>query len=316
MSVPITAPLINVMAQCVLYGIYVVIFGLAIWTMPQKFNVPSVKKFLFPIIIALFVITTIDIAYDLVLEAYAILYTTSNLTKRPWMIAGLIINEIAFIISDILGDIVLFYRVYAVWGFRKRILFPLALILFVAKASIIIFGVCYANSDFSIGFLEIKMLVTFTAVNAFANISMTLLIAGRIWWISRALQMECTSGLKPGPPRPWHHKTIAIIIESGVIYPIALIVDTGLQLPATSLATISVGLAPTLIAVRVGLGSTYDNQLLSTMGPSAITFSLHNDPQRSTNYVLEEALVSSRSIAEDASPSSVKDAHGKLTEVV
>ncbi|KIK64117.1 hypothetical protein GYMLUDRAFT_241324 [Collybiopsis luxurians FD-317 M1] len=110
MSIPTIyslAPLITVIVECVLYGAYVVIFGLAIWIMPQKFDVPSVKKFLFPIIIALFVLTTINIAYDLVLEVYAILYAISSPKEKAWIIAGQIINQIAFLISDILGDIVL-----------------------------------------------------------------------------------------------------------------------------------------------------------------------------------------------------------------
>ncbi|KIK64120.1 hypothetical protein GYMLUDRAFT_241326 [Collybiopsis luxurians FD-317 M1] len=277
--------------------------------MPRKFHVPSVKKFLFPIIIALFVLTTINVAYDLVLEAYAILYgTTLNPSKKAWITAGTLINQITFSASDILGDIVLFYRVYTVWGFKKKILFPLLLIILVAKAFIIVFGVYYANSEFSMGFLEKKLYVTFGTLVEYGGYP------------------ECfrwNALLDSGQG----HNGAAIIelllsffipfsIESGVIYPIALIVNMGLLVRLASLATISVGLAPTLIAVRVGLGSVYDNQSLSTMGSSAVIISPRTDSQRSTNHVLDEALTSSRIIPEDASASSVRDVHEKLAEVV
>ncbi|KIK64127.1 hypothetical protein GYMLUDRAFT_241331 [Collybiopsis luxurians FD-317 M1] len=236
--------------------------------MPRKFDVPSVKKFLFPIIIALFILTTINIAFQLMVEVYATQYTTLDTSEKAWMIAATYISGITFSILD--------------------------------KA------------------LLDKILVTFTVVNAFANVLMTLLIVSRVWWISRALQMECTSGLKPaGSQQRWYHRTIAIIVESGVIYPILLIVDGGLTLQnSTCLGVVSIGLAPTLIAVQVGLGSAYDNQSLSKMGLLAIEFSSCADSQRATDNVLDEALMPSRSITEDAGPSSVEDAHGNLTEVV
>ncbi|KIK64182.1 hypothetical protein GYMLUDRAFT_259189 [Collybiopsis luxurians FD-317 M1] len=314
--------LIVVMAECALYGVYAVMFGLAIWILPRKFNVPSVKKIFFPIIIALFILATINTAYDLVGEGYAILYTIPLSNEKTWMIAGQSIDELTFFISDVLGDIVLFHRVYAVWGSQKKILLPLCLIVGVAKVLNIVEAVGllwrWSDPNTSNQFPRIgpKILFIFADVNATANMLMTLLIAGRIWWISRALQAEYASALIPGPQRHWYYKTIAIIIESGVIYPIYLIL-AALVLPnSTCLGVITVGLAPTLIAVRVGLGSTYDNQSLSTMGPSVILFSPHAESQRSTNHVLDESLISPRIMAEDANTILVKDDHEKLTEVV
>lgn len=68
-------------------GAYVILFGLAVWLLPQKFHIPSVKKFIFPSIIALFAFATLNIAYNLAGEAYAIVFTIPEVEK-PWMIAG------------------------------------------------------------------------------------------------------------------------------------------------------------------------------------------------------------------------------------
>lgn len=60
-----------------LSGVYSVLFGLAIWVLPRKFNVPAVKMFFFPAIITLFVFATLNIAFNLVLEMSAILVLSS-----------------------------------------------------------------------------------------------------------------------------------------------------------------------------------------------------------------------------------------------
>ncbi|KIK64183.1 hypothetical protein GYMLUDRAFT_241371 [Collybiopsis luxurians FD-317 M1] len=293
--------------------------------MPRKFDIPSVKKFLFPIIIALSVLATINIAYDLVGEGYAILYTIPFPNEKAFMIAGQCIDEITYFISDILGDIVLFHRVYAIWGSQKKITFPTFLIVLVAKVLSIIEAVIalwglLGLSDYdkyvSVRFLWMSPSFFFEfrdrkCLCKYIDDSFNC----RIWWMSRALQAGTPSGSKPGPQRRWYHKTVAIVVESGVIYPIYLIVGAcGVLVNSTCLGVISVGLAPTLIAVRVGLGSAYDDQSFSTMGRSAIIFSPHDDYQRSTAHILDSALVSSRYNPEDASAASVKD--GKLSEVV
>ncbi|KIK64184.1 hypothetical protein GYMLUDRAFT_40471 [Collybiopsis luxurians FD-317 M1] len=323
MSVPTSYSLprlIIVMVECILYGAYVVLFGLAMWTLPRKFNVSSVKKFFFPAIIALFLLATINVAYDLVGEGYAILYTWP-VHQKTWMMAGQSILEITFAMSDILGDIVLLYRVYAVWGFRKKILVPLVLLLSIAKAFYIITIVTLIRStvepDKPFNSL-VKVSSTFTLVfgviNAFTNVLMTLLIAGRVWWISRMVEAECTS------LRRWYHRTIAVITESGVIYPLYIILEASLVFsplwvpnPAT-VAIITAGLAPTLIAVRVGSGSAYDNQSLHTvMQHSNMRYSAHAESRRSPDFVFNDALVASDNAFEN---SSIEDIQEKVDSIV
>ncbi|KAE9406949.1 hypothetical protein BT96DRAFT_1048258 [Gymnopus androsaceus JB14] len=89
----------DLQVECILYGAYTVLFGLVVWILSRKFDIPAVKKFIFPAIIVMYALTTLNIAYDLVGEAYAIMYTIS-VVQKPWMITGQSVDEITFILSD------------------------------------------------------------------------------------------------------------------------------------------------------------------------------------------------------------------------
>ncbi|KAF5386326.1 hypothetical protein D9757_008575 [Collybiopsis confluens] len=317
--------IIIIMVECVLYGIYMVLFGLATWTLSNKFHVKYVKNFLFPIIIALFSLATLNFAYDLAGEQYAILFTIP-VDVKPWMTAGQAIDIITYTVADILGDTVLFYRVYAVWGYKKRVLFPLLVLILVAKA----FSFIYTAFIMQIAIdsaVPLKLLPSkisfpdlFFILNAIANMTMTLLIAGRIWWISRSIE----AGL-PEQRRGWYNRTIAIVTESGLIYPIYLITEAALSggdQNAFTIGAIAVGLAPTLVAVRVGLGSAYDNgTMISTrLGQSTggtLRLQVTNS-RRVSNFVIGDMPgASSRSSHQVESPVEfVQEEAKKAREVV
>ncbi|KAF5364719.1 hypothetical protein D9757_012493 [Collybiopsis confluens] len=310
--------LIIIMVECVLYGVYAVLFGVAIWTLPNRFHVSSVKIFFFPVIIVLFVLATLNFFYDLVGEAYAILFTIP-VNVKPWMTAGETIDTLTYSIADILGDMLLFYRVYAVWGYRKKVLFPLLLLILVAKAFNVIYTAITIQDAIDVD-KPLKLLPTklsfpdlFFILNAIANMSMTLMIAGRVWWISRTIQ----SGTGRQSQNRWYHRTIAIITESGLIYPVYLITEAALSaddLNPTTIGIIAVGIAPTLVAVRVGSGSAYDNRSLDSMKHEQVStfrpglrsfrgpdFAISDsDMQRSSNLVDNSSADSVQGIREEA----------------
>ncbi|KIK54738.1 hypothetical protein GYMLUDRAFT_249256 [Collybiopsis luxurians FD-317 M1] len=328
MSVPTSYSLprlVIVMAECILYGAYAVLFGLAMWILPRKFDIPSVKKFIFPVVIAMFVLATINIAYDLVGEGYAILYSLP-VQQKMWMIAGECIDTITFLIADILGDTILpvkFYRVYAVWGFQKVILLPLLLVMLIAKVFNVFSTVnSWSSIDPHISLGSLAPITAtseflFMVVNALANTLMTFAIAGRVWWISRAIHTLESQLLQ----RRWYHRTIAVVIESGVIYPTYLIAEATMvcfrwNANSSCLGIISVGLAPTLIAVRIGLGSAYDNSVHLVQYSDVIFSPPSQRTQRSSVHVLGDVLVSSNHAADESQTDSAEDAQEKMSEVV
>ncbi|KAI3616626.1 hypothetical protein WG66_011423 [Moniliophthora roreri] len=82
----------------------------------------------------------------------------------------------------------------------------------------------------------------FLVFNAAMNVFLTLMVAGRIWYIARSwpsMNRESTKKL---------NLVAALILESGMLYPIALVLD------CVSNTNGSMGIAQTLIMVRACLG--------------------------------------------------------------
>ncbi|KIK57195.1 hypothetical protein GYMLUDRAFT_763565 [Collybiopsis luxurians FD-317 M1] len=95
---------------------------------------------------------------------------------------------------------------------------------------------------------------------------MTIAIAGRVWYISRVTRKETSYELRLDAAH-WYKRTLAIIIESGMIHLTYLVVQAvlfsrGIRPNYSCLASILFGIAPTLIAVRVGLRSPVEDQSL------------------------------------------------------
>ncbi|THV00206.1 hypothetical protein K435DRAFT_611598, partial [Dendrothele bispora CBS 962.96] len=86
--------------------------------------------------------------------------------------------------------------------------------------------------------------------------------AGRIWWIGR----QVSKHLGSEQSRVTRYN-MAICFESGVIYPLALLPAFVINLSDTSLVFVDltpvliqiVGIAPTLIVVRIALGISIEN---------------------------------------------------------
>jgi len=167
------------------------------------------------------------------------------------------------------------------------------------------------------GDISISISWIFMIVNAISNMLMTLMIAGRVWWLSRSLQKGLPSGVHLS--HDWYHRTLAVVTESGMIYPVYLTLQTillsdpvDINIPNyVCIGTIIVGLAPTLIAVRVGLGSTVDNQSLpSATLQSELIFATH--PRSPFTHVLDIAPAGDEDIS---ARSSIRDAEKGLREV-
>ncbi|KAJ7590749.1 hypothetical protein C8J56DRAFT_541287 [Mycena floridula] len=122
------------------------------------------------------------------------------------------------------------------------------------------------------------------------NVLATSLTAGRIAWISRT-----AARLLPTHTKRRYDTSCAIMLETGIIYPLTLVVLVICTvvygaLATTEVSTIAynlvvailyqvVGIAPTLIVVRVGLGVSVDG--LDDMRP------LQNLNGNSTDVVLD-----------------------------
>ncbi|EEB93211.1 hypothetical protein MPER_08165, partial [Moniliophthora perniciosa FA553] len=117
------------------------------------------------------------------------------------------ILTIAAALLNATADSMLIHRCYIIWGSQKRIGIPLVLGCFVVH---LLFELLDKASRMSDGYF---------AANAGINGVITLLTAGRIWYITRRIRAAM------GQQIDQRYKAIvSIILESGVIYPTILII--------------------------------------------------------------------------------------------
>ncbi|KIK54157.1 hypothetical protein GYMLUDRAFT_917613 [Collybiopsis luxurians FD-317 M1] len=174
-----------------------------------------------------------------------------------------------FTTANWVADAILIYRCYHVWNGRLWVpVIPGVL-------SIIYTGIAFASvATIKIGSPEQittnhshevevgdRLDYIFLGINAFNNVLLTALIAGRIWWLSRVHSRL----LKAEGSDKRLNAIVSIFVESGTLYPVALIICLIIQAKGST-ATMDpillqiVGIAPTLIMVRTSLGLGVDGR--------------------------------------------------------
>ncbi|KAK1230633.1 hypothetical protein PQX77_006263 [Marasmius sp. AFHP31] len=287
----IVFPISTLSLMFLTYGVYIMIFGLSIRVLTRRRDNPAPKLYLWCTIV-LFVLDTIFVALDAVGYIQGTLVKFDALKNENWdrlfwylrhdalKTAFIGTTNMTMSLMNLITDCMLIHRCHIIWGSRKLILYP------IVGVSVIINGLmlgsaipstyAFSNSQ-KHGELFQKAddvnSASFIAAGAF-NFVLTLLTAGRIWWISREARKL---GGKPLSSR--YNAIVAIIIESGFIYSattllyiiLAMTIDPeahGLMpIDLSVLSSQMAGLAPTLIIVRVAYNKSVESvqQMLSTL---------------------------------------------------
>ncbi|KAJ7750601.1 hypothetical protein B0H16DRAFT_1842729 [Mycena metata] len=196
------------------YGIYLVLFCICVYILLHRPHTPG-NTILLVTAIALFTLSTVQTVICLILGSIYI--DDLNLPFDKLVTA----NTILYAVNNTIADGLLVFGI----GFKLRI---------------------------------VKDNFIFFMLSLITNVLVTILTATRIWWIQR----KARAYLQPSVRRRYA-STIAILIESGVIYSVFvlayLIVDAFpetaiMDEPLFQLLAQVMGIAPTLIIVRVGLG--------------------------------------------------------------
>ncbi|KIK62676.1 hypothetical protein GYMLUDRAFT_488155 [Collybiopsis luxurians FD-317 M1] len=267
--------LIVIMLDILFYGVHITIFGIYIYL---QFQQQARQRFYQVSIMLLFLLSTTAVALA------TVHFVTINLEALgeetiPRDILDII--EVAlrglYIVANIIADILLIYRCYILWAKRKWVIAgPIILSATstgLAIADVILEGHLIQNSLAApkpgktvslanVIFRTWNIFEAFLGVNLLTNLILTGLIAGRLWWMSHTTRKDLGDNLSDG--RSMKNVT-AMVIESGLLYPLALIPCMAIQLSYEEWysgfmplveppLTIIVGIAPTLIMVRVDLG--------------------------------------------------------------
>ncbi|KAF5384324.1 hypothetical protein D9615_003312 [Tricholomella constricta] len=154
--------------------------------------------------IILFALATADIGFTLDL-------LFRRLLKRGLQYEDLRPKYILYITNSAIADTLLLFRCYLIWGSKKWIVFgPGGLLIFATGCGYAFQGTAFLTSYSWIGVLASVIFSMITSA----------LAAGRILWLSRNVPaMLGEDGIRR------YNTTIAILIESGVIYTIYALVD-------------------------------------------------------------------------------------------
>ncbi|ESK87373.1 hypothetical protein Moror_11697 [Moniliophthora roreri MCA 2997] len=173
----------------------------------------------------------------------------------------------------IMADLMLLHHCYVIWGSSKWIALPIVFImvsLAICDVVASILGTIGVNNFADPAKVQLylqggKIDQAFWLANMGVNITLTLLTAGRIWWISHEAQKHLGPAIKTK-----YNTIVAIILESGIIYPIFLtanVINEALTNPdGTGLSIFSLwvvvyqiaGIAPTLIIIQAARGKTIE----------------------------------------------------------
>ncbi|KAJ7019424.1 hypothetical protein C8F04DRAFT_1321909 [Mycena alexandri] len=252
----LSTQIIAACVQLVLYGIYLVLFILAIYTLARRraagknlmLGYTSVMAIFGTAQFVIFLIHTAVVARFV--EVLVKQDVTSNSTPNAEL-AKLVstknslftAQQIIFAGNNMVTDTLLLYRCFVLWGSRRR--------LFVIPA--ILIACTFAVGCASALIVAVPSSVPYVAA-ALTNLLLVGLIAGRIWWIRRDARVVAGNGL-----RKRYNTVIEMILESGVLYLVVAVLlavfQDGIVFNSVllSVGVHMINIVPTLIIVRVGL---------------------------------------------------------------
>ncbi|KAJ8079717.1 hypothetical protein PM082_016538 [Marasmius tenuissimus] len=281
----IAKPMGSLSAMFFVYGMYLVLFVFTVQILYGQLGQPN-RKLYFGWTIALFVFATIRIIIDAwstprqsIIEFRAATTKDYQPLLQYWRhdrmkTIHVAILTIVPVLLNFTAEMMLIHRCYTIWNSMKRV----GISLFVFSILLNGAGLTAASMNIIGGFNfektwasnirgvsgPIRTIYFFT--NVTFNGCLTIMTAGRIWYLSR----KARHFVGPEVNRRYR-RIIAIVLESGPIYPIAQIVETiqGLRYHPESdgylpidvevLAALAAGIAPTLIIARAATGSAVES---------------------------------------------------------
>ncbi|KAI0060403.1 hypothetical protein BV25DRAFT_1827890 [Artomyces pyxidatus] len=225
------AIIIALFMESVFYGLYLVTFGICMRVLLFKKSATARRPTLIAVALLLFIIATMNIAFSLrhVLDAFvwykgpggaeAQLYDISNPVNA--------MKTVDYVIQTIVGDGMLLYRCFVVYGRDWRIIaFPILIWI-----TSIVLGIITCQITFSLNedaLLNAKRLVPFVtaalSTTMALNIIATSLILLRLWTIQRRTPDSLLSLYGHRKRGSFLGRVILIIIESASMYTFAVLI--------------------------------------------------------------------------------------------
>ncbi|KAF7338868.1 Zn(2)-C6 fungal-type domain-containing protein [Mycena sanguinolenta] len=206
--------------------------------------------------IALFTLSTVQLIFNLILGAVDL--GEIDIPYNRLQDAGVVI----YAINNMIADGLVIYRCYSIWNNNVYVVSLPIVLLIVTTGKRIALWTSSPSSHYPLVFgLDFSLPTDpFFVLTLTTNILVTAMTAGRIWWIYRAARLY----MQPDVQRRYM-SALSILVESGMLYSATVLVylilgaipsTVVLQSPVFQILTQVMGIAPTLIIVRVGLGTS------------------------------------------------------------
>ncbi|KAJ7360996.1 hypothetical protein DFH08DRAFT_951622 [Mycena albidolilacea] len=275
--------LVSIFIQTLLYGAYTVVFILTCWVLLYKRpKHEPVNKPMLGFSIVMFVLATMHIGvnYTRILRAFIIYKDEPGGTPAYFNKLSeftQIFGSAIYVAQTLVGDSVVLYRCYLVWGRQWQVVaFPFILLLGSATAGVGIlysFAVVVPEAEIFVTQLQ-HWILSFFSVTLATNIICTGLVAYRLWDINRQVKDFGLNHLEAVI-----NPIILLVIESGAIYSATLMTllilyktESWFQYVLLDAVSPIVGLVFSMIIVRIGLGlTTMNGQHTYTNGSSRRT---------------------------------------------
>ncbi|KAJ7590718.1 hypothetical protein C8J56DRAFT_1046966 [Mycena floridula] len=247
--------------ESIIYGVYSILFFLALHILCSRKR-PN-YKFHLSCIVPLYALTSVHMALEYALAFMSDLGPSAvyeivtfrlqppsfidNRSKRVF-----IALRIVFAVISLIADAIIIHRCYVIWVFDRWIMIiPVAgYVCTIAATGAVLFDE-QNHTSFIVAY----------STTCFTNVVATFLTAGRIMWIYRQ-----SRGIMPQSLERKYRVAIAIVLESGLLYPTSLGIIFVLCVAPIPDPVIWIfigigyqGIAPTLIIVRVGLGISIED---------------------------------------------------------
>ncbi|KAF5357333.1 hypothetical protein D9758_005827 [Tetrapyrgos nigripes] len=304
-QVALLAPIISLTLAAAIFGFYVLLFGLSTYFLCKNKQIVR-RRLHLTWTTFLFLISTFGALINAssgIMDA-VVMYTAvstqdftqfikhSSSDRTQEIISGLTYSTL--IAVNLVADAVLINRCYLVWGRKISVIVLPILAAFGVNSIGLMADIMTtqgqndtSEANFQLFLTGINYRLTFYYANAVVNFVVTMLIAGRIWWVGRRTMRYSTYW---GRIINDKYKAIFAIsyifhsplsfsgllrhfirLECGVIYPISLVAHAAVEgnvdkisIPVNLTPTVIqlAGVVPTLILVTVFLGKSISEKLL------------------------------------------------------
>ncbi|KAK7059778.1 hypothetical protein R3P38DRAFT_969991 [Favolaschia claudopus] len=261
------------------YMIFFAMFALTMYL--YHHNQVAGVKLLWFFTSAMFALGTLHVTLKLVIAVYALRMVRlavegSSMLQKTTLIRDRVVfvNYMLLSTNNALTDSLLIFRCYVVWGRNMHITFlPIVML-----ATTTVLGYVATVQDNFSTHPTVDPKIPFV-MSVATNSTLTVLTAGRMWWIGREAGRASTL-----PAMRSYNSAVVMILESGALYSLTVILFVISYASPSRSATIlnnvltgvlpqMVNLAPSLIAVRVGLSRAVEGWWLDDRSRSAnLTF--------------------------------------------